>query len=80
MLCQARAIENQLFVVSVNGCGKTGKLNFCGGSQIINPWGTVLDSAGDDEKFFLALSIFLLSRKSAILLMCFGTGGLIYTS
>ncbi|MBS5582457.1 MAG: carbon-nitrogen family hydrolase [Megasphaera sp.] len=50
VLCQARAIENQLFVVSVNGCGKTGKLNFCGGSQIIDPWGTVLDSAGDDEK------------------------------
>lgn len=50
VLCQARAIENQFFVVSVNCCGTSGKLDFCGGSQIIDPWGNVIDSASDEEK------------------------------
>lgn len=48
-LLRARAIENQLFVVSCNTCGLTGKLDFFGMSMIINPKGEVLAEAGEEE-------------------------------
>lgn len=54
VLNQARAIENQFFVVSINGAGMAGKLQLCGGSRIINPWGEILDEAGDTEKILAA--------------------------
>lgn len=41
-LLQARAIENQLFVVAANCCGQQGKLEFCGMSMIISARGEVL--------------------------------------
>ena len=48
-LLRARAIENQLFVVSCNACGMVGKLDFFGMSMIIDPKGEVLAEAGEDE-------------------------------
>ncbi|MBC7964181.1 MAG: carbon-nitrogen family hydrolase [Steroidobacteraceae bacterium] len=48
-LLQARAIENQLFVVSCNACGRIGKLDFFGMSMIINPKGEVLAEAGEEQ-------------------------------
>lgn len=48
-LLRARAIENQLFVVSCNACGLIGKLNFFGMSMIINPKGEVLAEAGEEQ-------------------------------
>ena len=50
ILNQARAIENQMFVVSVNSCGNAGSYQFCGGSQIIDPWGNVLSKADGREQ------------------------------
>ena len=48
-LLRARAIENQLFVISSNACGLIGKLDFFGMSMIIDPTGVVLADAGEKE-------------------------------
>jgi len=46
-LLRARAIENQLYVVSCNACGLIGKLDFFGMSMIIDPKGEVLADGGE---------------------------------
>jgi predicted amidohydrolase len=48
-LAMARAIENQMFVAAINGCGKSDSLSFCGNSMIIDPWGEVLN-CGDESQ------------------------------
>jgi predicted amidohydrolase len=48
-LLKARAVENQMFVVAVNGVGKAKELKFCGNSMIIDPWGEVVACAGEEE-------------------------------
>lgn len=48
-LLRARAIENQLYIVSCNACGIIGKLDFFGMSMLIDPKGEVMDDAGDGE-------------------------------
>ena len=53
-LLRARAMENQLFVVSCNACGLIGKLDFFGMSMIINPKGDVLEEAGEEVCEILA--------------------------
>lgn len=45
-LLRARAIENQVYVAAVNGCGVTGAMEMAGHSTIVAPDGTVLQSAG----------------------------------
>jgi len=47
VLLRARAIESQCFVVAANRVGTDGQLTFCGSSQIIDPYGTVLASTGE---------------------------------
>ena len=53
-LLRARAIENQLFVVSCNACGIIGKLDFFGMSMIIDPKGELLAEAGEGEGEIIA--------------------------
>lgn len=56
VLNQARAIENQIFVVAVNGCGEAVKdIRNAGNSMIIDPLGKLLADAGADpeEKMIL---------------------------
>jgi len=48
-LIRARAIENQLFVVSCNACGMIGKLDFFGMSMIVAPAGEVIADGGNGE-------------------------------
>lgn len=48
-LLRARAIENQLYVVSCNACGAIGKLDFFGMSMVIDPKGEVLAEAGEEQ-------------------------------
>ncbi|MDM5231622.1 carbon-nitrogen family hydrolase [Lysinibacillus pakistanensis] len=48
-LLQARAIENQCFVIAVNRISKKVE-NFNGQSMIIQPWGEVLWVGADDEE------------------------------
>jgi len=51
ILLQARAIENQMFVVGTNRCGTTGETSFGGHSMIVGPDGTILLEAGESEEF-----------------------------
>ena len=53
-LLMARAIENQLFVVSCNACGLIGKLDFFGMSMIIDPKGELLAEADDGSREIVA--------------------------
>ncbi|MCP1309212.1 carbon-nitrogen family hydrolase [Paenibacillus tyrfis] len=48
-LLMARAIENQMFVVSCNRVGVSGTTEFFGHSMVIDPWGEVLDEGGEAE-------------------------------
>lgn len=48
-LAMARAIENQMFVVAVNGVGKAGETQYCGNSLIVDPWGEIIADAGEEE-------------------------------
>ena len=47
-LVRARAIENQVYVVAANGCGRTGTMEMAGHSMIVAPDGTVVQSAGTE--------------------------------
>lgn len=47
ILLQARAIENQLFVVAANRCGRDHAIDYGGSSAIVSPLGTVLARAVD---------------------------------
>jgi len=49
-LLQARAIENQMYVVACNAVGKSGDAVFFGHSMVIDPWGEVLAEAGEDDE------------------------------
>jgi predicted amidohydrolase len=48
-LLQARAIENQAFVLGVNRCGSDPNLTYDGQSIIISPTGEILAQAGAEE-------------------------------
>lgn len=49
ILLQARAIENQIFVVGVNCIGRIFKVDYGGHSMVISPWGEVLGELGTEE-------------------------------
>lgn len=49
ILVQARAIENQMFVVAANRCGTSDTTVFGGHSMIVGPDGVILREAGDNE-------------------------------
>jgi rfaE bifunctional protein nucleotidyltransferase chain/domain len=48
LLLQARAIENQAFVIACNGCGSMGEGVLAGHSMIIDPLGRILAEAGQE--------------------------------
>jgi len=54
ILNRARAIENQCFLISANSVGLNMGTRFVGHSMIIDPWGVVLGSAGDEETILRA--------------------------
>lgn len=54
VLLQARAIENQAFVVAVNRVGQEGSEGFGGGSLVIDPLGQILLEAGETEGVYTA--------------------------
>lgn len=53
-LLKARSIENQIFVVGVNGLGKMEKTTLCGGSVVFNPWGESLVKISEREEILIA--------------------------
>lgn len=50
ILNQARAIENQLYVACVNGCGAYSGSVSCGSSMLVDPLGRVICQAGTQEQ------------------------------
>ena len=50
VLAQARAIENQAYVITSNRVGKDDDLRFCGNSTIIDPRGVVIAAASADRE------------------------------
>jgi len=53
-LLQARAIENQAYVVGCNRVGTGGGLDYCGDSRIVDPTGELLATASQGESILLA--------------------------
>ncbi len=54
-LCDsARAIENQVFVVSANQTGRWGPLRFLGAAKVVDPYGAVLARTGAREGLAVA--------------------------
>jgi len=53
-LLQARAIENQAYVVGCNRVGEGGRLEYCGDSRIVDPLGELLATASRTESILLA--------------------------
>ena len=47
---QARAIENQIFVIACNRVGESPMGSYCGHSLIINPWGEIIAEGGEEEE------------------------------
>ncbi len=54
LLLQARALENQCFAVGCNGCGREGTIRYGGHSMIVDPLGTILAEAGEEETMITA--------------------------
>ena len=53
-LTVARAIENQMFLVCCNSCGKTESTQYGGHSAVIDPWGRTIAQAGGTKKVLTA--------------------------
>ncbi len=56
-LTQARAIENQCYVIGANRVGTDGPLTFCGSSRVIYPDGIGVESASPDQEELLFAEI-----------------------
>ena len=54
VMLQARAIENQAYVVGVNRVGDGGGATYSGNSAIVDPWGEVLATASAVETVLVA--------------------------
>ncbi|MDH6625207.1 putative amidohydrolase [Streptomyces sp. LBL] len=50
LLAQARAVENQAFVLACGTAGTHARVPQAGHSIVVDPWGTVLAEAGADEE------------------------------
>lgn len=53
-LIQARAIENQCYMVACNAVGPTGDTTFAGHSMIVDPWGKILIEGGESPMLLTA--------------------------
>lgn len=49
-LLQARAIENQAYVLGVNRCGQEPQVTYCGRTALVDPQGVLVADASDGEK------------------------------
>lgn len=49
MFNRVRAIENSAFLVSSNCVGTNRGVQFCGHSMMVDPWGVIITSGGDEE-------------------------------
>ena len=66
LLAQARAVENQSFVVACNTAGTHAGVDMGGHSMVVDPWGEVLAEAGEEEQVLVAdLDVDLVGRTRA---------------
>jgi predicted amidohydrolase len=49
ILNRVRALENQCHLICANSCGMNNGSQFVGHSMVVDPWGTILAGAGDEE-------------------------------
>lgn len=49
LFTQARAVEEQVLLIACNAVGEQGGVRLGGRSRVVDPWGTVLAEAGQDE-------------------------------
>jgi len=49
MLNRVRALENQSFLISANSVGPNKGSVFVGHTMMVNPWGVIMTSGGDEE-------------------------------
>jgi predicted amidohydrolase len=54
VLLQARAIENQCFVIATNSAGPSGDKTFGGHSMIVDPWGKIVVEIGENPMLVTA--------------------------
>ena len=54
VLMQARAIENQCFMIACNAAGQIGGTTFGGHSMIVYPWGKIVIEGGEDPMLLTA--------------------------
>jgi predicted amidohydrolase len=54
LLLEARAVENQAYVVGLNRVGRGGSLDYTGDSRIVDPFGEVLAAGAGAETILLA--------------------------
>ncbi|PID81045.1 nitrilase [bacterium DOLZORAL124_64_63] len=69
-LLQARAIENQIFIIGVNRVGKDGDTLFSGHSAIISPNGEILSFSADRPEAASAVISFAGQQKLRDLIPC----------
>ena len=55
ILLQARAIENQIFVIGVNRVGRTDEISYFGESKVYDPFGNCLVSGTTEEQILSVL-------------------------
>ncbi len=48
-MVQARAIENQYFMIACNAVGEHNGTTYCGHSMVVDPWGELVGEVGEDE-------------------------------
>lgn len=70
-LLQARAIENQFFVVGANRVGSDGKNEYFGSSMLVNPFGDIISEGGDKESVVMGEVDFSLIEKSRNYITCY---------
>ena len=54
LLAQARAVENQAYVVACNTAGTHAGVPMGGHSMVVEPWGRILAEAGEDDEVLVA--------------------------
>ena len=53
-LLQARAIENQAYVIGVNRIGNEPQFSYAGRSVVVDPHGVIIADAGEQERVLTA--------------------------
>ena len=56
-LLEARAIENQIYLVAANRVGRLDETLFCGSSRIIDPHGDIVSSASEDQETLMRAAL-----------------------